>query len=72
MDLLTQDAADLAEDARQLLLELDRDVPGVASVSAECRPPVDVIETASSVVVVIDILASPLSRCASPCGAARC
>ena len=55
MDLLRQDAADLAEDAKQLLLELDREVPGVASVSAECRPPLDVVETASSVVVIIDL-----------------
>ena len=29
-DLLLNDAADLAEDARRLLLELDRDVPGAA------------------------------------------
>lgn len=55
MDLLRQDAADLAEDARQLLIELDRDVPGLASVSAECRPALDVLETASAVEVVIDL-----------------
>ena len=55
MDLLRQDAADLAEDARQLLQELDRDVPGVASISADCRPPLDVVETATSVVVIVDL-----------------
>lgn len=54
-DLLHQDAADLAEDARRLLVELDRDVPGLASLSAECRPPLDVIETNEAVEVLIDL-----------------
>lgn len=48
-------AADLAEDARRLLLELDRDVPGAASTAADCRPPVDVFETASTIEVVVDV-----------------
>ena len=58
-DLLHQDAADLAEDARRLLIELDRDVPGVASLSAECRPPLDVVETTTAVEVVIDLPGVP-------------
>jgi HSP20 family protein len=58
-DLLHQDAAALAEDARRLLVELDRDVPGVATLSAECRPPLDVVETATAVEVVIDLPGVP-------------
>jgi HSP20 family protein len=58
-DLFNQDAADLADDARRLLFELDRDVPGVAAVNAECRPPLDVLETASAVEVVIDVPGVP-------------
>jgi HSP20 family protein len=54
-DTLSQGAADLAEDARQLLLELDREVPGASSINAECRPPLDVLETASAVEVVVDV-----------------
>lgn len=54
-DLLLNDAADLAEDARRLLLELDRDVPGAESATAECRPLLDVVETADRVEVVVDI-----------------
>jgi HSP20 family protein len=54
-DPFHQDAADLAEDARRLLVELDREVPGVASASTECRPPLDVIETATGVEVVVDV-----------------
>lgn len=54
-DSLHQDAADLAEDARRLLLELDREVPGVSAISTECRPPLDVVETTHSVEVVVDV-----------------
>ncbi len=58
-DLLRQAAADLAEDAQRLLLEIDRDVPGAAAVAADCRPPLDVLETASSVEVVVDVPGVP-------------
>jgi HSP20 family protein len=54
-DSFLESAADLAEDARRLLVELDRDTPGVAAVNAECRPPLDVIETATSLEVVVDV-----------------
>lgn len=50
-----RDPAGLAEDANQLLTELDRTVPGAASATAECRPPIDVLETAESVEVVVDV-----------------
>jgi HSP20 family protein len=53
-DFFLQDAADLAEDARRLLVELERDVPGTA-VSGECRPPLDVVETTDAVEVVVDV-----------------
>jgi HSP20 family protein len=49
------DAADLALEARRLLAELDRDVPGAGLLNAECRPPLDIVETATSLEIVIDI-----------------
>ena len=49
------DASDLAEDARRLLAELDREVPGVAALNSECRPSLDVFETTTGVEVVIDV-----------------
>ena len=58
---LNQDAVDLAEDAKRLLTELDRDVPGVATLTAECRPPVDVLETASTLEIVVDLPGVPLA-----------
>jgi HSP20 family protein len=57
---LNQDAVDLAEDAKRLLTELDRDVPGVATLTAECRPPVDVLETATTLEIVVDLPGVPL------------
>jgi HSP20 family protein len=50
---------DLADDARLLLIELDRDVPGAATTTAECRPPLDVFETTDAVEVVIDVPGVP-------------
>ena len=54
-----QEAAELADDARRLLLELDRDVPGASTLTAECRPPIDVYETADALEVVIDVPGVP-------------
>ena len=51
----SNDATDLAEDARRLLAELDREVPGVASLNSECRPSLDVLETANGMEVVVDV-----------------
>ncbi len=53
--LLSQDAVDLAEDARRLLLELDRDVAGAAASPGECRPALDVLETSEAVEIVVDV-----------------
>lgn len=52
-------AADLAEDARRLLVEIDREVPGAAAVTADCRPPLDVLETADAIEVVVDVPGVP-------------
>jgi HSP20 family protein len=54
-DFFRTDAAELAEDARSLLAELDRDAPGVASLHGECRPPLDVFETTDAIQILIDI-----------------
>ncbi|MEO8070603.1 MAG: Hsp20/alpha crystallin family protein [Acidobacteriota bacterium] len=54
-ELFHQGAADLAEDARQLLTELDRDIPGAAAATGECRPLLDVIETAHALEVIVDV-----------------
>ena len=58
-DLFAQDAADLADDARRLLVELDRDVPGAARISGECRPPLDVLETSAHLEIVVDLPGVP-------------
>ena len=52
---LDRETTDLAEDARRLLMELDRDVPGAASLTAEVRPPIDVLETSTALEIVVDI-----------------
>jgi HSP20 family protein len=54
-DVFQKGASDLADDARHLLRELDRDVPGVAATSADCRPPLDVVETASGLEILVDV-----------------
>jgi HSP20 family protein len=54
-----REAEELAEDARLLLLELDRDVPGAAAATGECRPALDVVDTASTVEVVMDVPGVP-------------
>ena len=54
-DMLNRGIADLTDDARHLLSELDAQVPGAAALTAECRPPIDVIETATSLEVLVDV-----------------
>src|SRR5437870_3680600 len=49
------DAAQITEDARLLLEELDRDVAGAAQLSAECRPALDIMETTDGTEVVVDV-----------------
>jgi HSP20 family molecular chaperone IbpA len=54
-----RDTQDLAEDARQLLAEIDRDVPGAAQINADCRPPIDVFETTAGLEVLVDVPGVP-------------
>lgn len=54
-DSLHQNANDLADDAQRLLTELDREIAGARAVTGECRPPIDVLETATSIEVVVDV-----------------
>ena len=49
------EAALIAQDARHLLEELDREVDGAASLSAECRPALDIMETVEATEVVVDV-----------------
>ncbi len=56
-----REAEELAEDARQLLMELDRSVPGAAMATGECRPALDVVDTAAGVEVLMDIPGVPVS-----------
>ena len=51
----------LAEDARVLLQELERQVPGAALASGECRPSLDVVDTAAAVEIVMDVPGVPAS-----------
>jgi HSP20 family protein len=50
-----RDSASIAEDARTLLDELDRDLPGAAQLTAECRPALDIMETIDATEVVVDV-----------------
>lgn len=55
-----RDAPDeLAEDVRQFLQEIETELPGVTSLTADCRPPLDVVETSTSVEVVVDVPGVP-------------
>lgn len=54
-------ASELTADARRLLSELDRDTPSAGAIDPDCRPPLDVFETMSSLEIVADIPAVPAS-----------
>ena len=49
----------LAEDARLMLLELERAVPGATVTTGECRPSLDVVDTATAVEIVMDVPGVP-------------
>jgi HSP20 family protein len=38
-----------------MLADLERQIPGTTALNAECRPAVDVVETASSIEVIVDV-----------------
>lgn len=52
-------AAELAEEARRLLTEIDGEHPAASTATADCRPALDVIETATSIDVLLDIPGVP-------------
>jgi HSP20 family protein len=56
---MNQGIADLTDDARNLLSEIDNGVPGAGVLTAECRPLIDVIETATSIEVLVDVPGVP-------------
>lgn len=56
-----QEADDLAEDVRRLLRELEQDEPGAALATGECRPSLDVVDTATAIEVVMDVPGVPAS-----------
>ena len=51
----------LADDARRLLQELEREVPGAAHATGECRPSLDVVDTATAIEIVVDVPGIPAS-----------
>jgi len=55
MERFLEGAADLAEDAHQLLLQIEAGEPGPSAAKADCRPPLDVLETAGALEVVVDV-----------------
>jgi HSP20 family protein len=54
MPHLFREARDLADDVRRVFEELERQ-SGAGSVSGECVPAVDVVETADAIQIVVDL-----------------
>jgi HSP20 family protein len=54
-DLHRDDIADVADDVRALLGDIDDGLPDASRLRGECRPPLDVVETATAVEVVVDV-----------------
>ena len=54
-DLLQDDSADLADDIRGLFADIDRGLADPARLRGECRPALDVVETAAAVEVIVDV-----------------
>lgn len=54
-DLMQDDATDMADDIRGLFADIDQAVPDAARLRGECRPSLDVVETAAAVEVIVDI-----------------
>lgn len=52
-------SSDLAEDIQQLLREIDKGTPAAPPLAADCRPPLDVLETATSLEIVVDVPGVP-------------
>lgn len=58
-DFFSQTTPELAEDARRLLLEIDRAAPGATLAAGNCRPPLDILERADSLEIVMDVPGVP-------------
>jgi HSP20 family protein len=58
-DLLQDDTADLADDIRGLFAEIDRGLADPDRLRGECRPALDVVETAAAVEVIVDVPGVP-------------
>lgn len=59
IDLLPDDTAEMADDIRGLFAEIDRGLTEPARLRGECRPPLDVVENASAVEVIVDLPGVP-------------
>jgi HSP20 family protein len=60
MKIVHEGAADAA-DIRQLLLDIEKDGPATPTPAADCRPALDIIETSTSVEVLLDVPGVPAS-----------
>ena len=54
-ELIQDDTADLADDIRGLFIDIDKGIEDPARFRGECRPPLDIVETATAVEVIVDV-----------------
>lgn len=54
-ELIQDDTADLAEDIRGLFTDIDKGLDDPARFRGECRPSLDIVETATAVEVIVDV-----------------
>jgi len=54
-ELIQDDTADLADDIRGLFTEIDKGLDDSARFRGECRPSLDIVETATAVEVIVDV-----------------
>ena len=54
-ELIQDDTTDLADDIRGLFTEIDKHLEDSARFRGECRPSLDIVETATAVEVIVDV-----------------
>ena len=54
-ELIQDDTADLADDIRGLFTDIDKGLDDSARFRGECRPSLDIVETATAVEVIVDV-----------------
>jgi HSP20 family protein len=54
-ELIQDDTADLADDIRGLFTDIDKGLDESARFRGECRPSLDIVETATAVEVIVDV-----------------